>query len=372
LSHQPPKLTATIQKYMETDKYQGYALSTRRTYERSLAVLAEAAGEDALTRNLSPDDVNAAINHLRHGTSTVLKRPGRESKSGQARSEHSLNIDRTAIRTFVEWCRESGYMDPTKPNPALALQFAQVVQTRRFDDLVLTRAEAAAAIMAADERHPRDRLVVALGLFGGLRMSEMRNLRWQDINWLHKELNFLREKTRGNQAAYYTVGFNGSLKAELLRWQQYVQTHYGAIDPKWYVCPARAHIAVRPGCKRPKMEPMWPVLPHKRAANFLEDIHAVLTAIGKPKEEGQGAHVLRRTFANILREDTGDIRNVTIALGHKNQATTEKYLHRNREADRLKAVYEQMDQERGSDTFGLFTRPGDNVVEMFKHRRKSG
>lgn len=356
----PIRLDVAIERFLDTDKRRKQSANTRRQYRRVLGRLA--ANNPGLTTDRLTDhhmqvcvrdmEQGAGIEESRDLAKTGGRRPGR--------GPQSLNQDKSILNQFVKWLQDKAHI---VGNPMSDIERTKPKQDRRFDDWVLTEPQVVAILEAASRRHPRDRMVVALGLYGGLRDSEMTDLQAADVNLRTRTMDYFREK----QDERYRAPINGALAREFERYFEWYTAHYGAMDPHWYVCPHRT-FAAPARYRMERMEPRWRIEPHVKAYSFIRDVKALLAEIGMRPLPNQGVHVLRRTFAWMLLQETGDIRKVMVALGHKQQATTERYLFRNVESEQLRGHYERED-------FRLWGQPdptpaGDNVVNIATwHRR---
>ncbi len=343
---------------METDRINSYARNTRRQYRRVLDRLA-LNNPGLKAHQIESHHLEACLKDMRDGAGIAESRDlattgGRRPGRGAA----ALNQDKSILKVFIKWCQDEGYM---VGNPAASIKRTKQGQERRFEDWVLDQAQVDLIIKAAGERHPRDRMAICLGLYAGLRDSEICGLQWADVNVRTKVMDFYRFK----QHTRSRLPISDQLLEELRTYHKWYQQTYGAIDPHWYVVPSRWASPVRDR----GMSPKWRLIPHKKAYSLIKDVRALLAEIGMPYRPNQGVHVLRRTFAFMLLEATGDIRDVTVALGHKNQATTELYLFRNSEADRLTERY-RSGVRLGHG--GTATHTGDNVVDISTRRRQAG
>lgn len=343
-----------IHRFMETDKINGYARDTRRQYRRVLTRLAD-ANPRLRTDQIEPHHLDAVLRDSESGADATVRTSG--AKPGRRQS--SINIDRSILRVFIGWCQDRGYL---LGNPAADIKRVKIGQTKRYEDWVLNMDQVEDLLDAAARRHPRDHMAVCLGLYAGMRDSEICQLQWADVSFARQQLDFFRDK----QDERIQLPMNQQLLAALRWYHAWYTDAYGPIDPNWYVIPARYSSPVR--TDRNTMAPTWKCRPWKKTATVIKDVKALLTEVGVPSRPGQGVHMLRRTFAAMLLEATGDIRDVTVALGHDKQATTEAYLFRNAEADRLRGRYQNAGFHLGNRRD---THSDDNVVDLRSRRSRA-
>ena len=154
----------------------------------------------------------------------------------------------------------------------------------------------------------RNRGLFVLGVSTGGRISELLSLRIGDV-WQNQkpvsDLLFDKAIVKGGEVSRAVpVNFDGreAIKA-LIVWHT---AHYGAIDPNRSLFPSR----------------------QGKGAMDRRMAHAVLkTAFESAGLNGKLAtHSMRKSFAQRLYEQTNDIFAVQEMLGHKNVATTQRYL----------------------------------------------
>lgn len=227
--------------------------------------------------------------------------------------------------SFFGWCRRQGYLardyDPTEG--------WRPIRGEKNEQFWLPVDEFAALLDAAD--NPRDRAVIAIGLYTFMRGSEIQTLRIQDIDLERYTITMYRWKTK--QAD--TLPIPTELAIELERWlAEYKRLMVFQLLPEWYLVPARG--------------PMPMAYDHEKGMLQHTGVEAELrptSPTGKPYDcvkralkklgyetKGTGAHTLRRSGAyalyNRLRKDgyDGALKRVSSMLGHADSKTTEIYL----------------------------------------------
>jgi integrase len=180
-------------------------------------------------------------------------------------------------------------------------------------------------------QHPRDRVIVAIGLYTLIRQSAMRGLRVADVDLVDGYLEVFEPKTGKRDAK--PIG--SELDAELRRWLTWYGQELGrALRPDDHLVPAKT----RPGFAQGRvlvpgrLDPTRAVTrPHLPVQNALIRCgYATRDELGRAT--GEGVHTLRRSAARAmfdrLVEDghDGAIRIVQSMLGHSTLATTEHYI----------------------------------------------
>jgi integrase len=112
------------------------------------------------------------------------------------------------LSIFFEFCRRRGYCGS---NPLENIE-RPVVTLRRPEIFTLEEAE---ALMRTAELHPKLELVpaIAIGLFAGLRMSEIKQLDWRNVDFEHRIIDV--DESIAKMRQQRNVDINDSLAAWL-------------------------------------------------------------------------------------------------------------------------------------------------------------
>ena len=265
-------------------------------YGRDLAQFGEAAA--GLGRPVETLDRRALEQHVRQ-------------LMGEGRSPRSVARAVACLRGFYRFLVVSGRR---QDNPADDLRAPRAWRTLpKF----LSMDEVDRLLQSPDTTEPRglrDRALIELLYATGLRVSEMVNLRQQDLNL---ESGYLTCSGKGRKQRLVPVG------DEAAAWlTRYVQEGRPALlkrraSPRLFVNARGGSGLTRVG--------LWKILKDygKRAG--------VASAISP--------HVLRHSFATHLLERGADLRAIQMMLGHSDLSTTQIYTHV-LEA-RLRAVYDK-------------------------------
>ena len=160
----------------------------------------------------------------------------------------------------------------------------------------------------------RNRLMVLLSVYSGLRASEIANLRWRMV--LDEEGQVSDVLTLENSAAKKLSGRLIPLKAEVRHSLIDYLAEIGKIDPNGYIL-----MSQQGGRLQPQSIINW--------------FRSVYSQIGL---NGASSHSGRRYFVTIaarkIFEAGGSLRDVQDLAGHRSIATTQLYIARNSEAQR--------------------------------------
>ena len=228
------------------------------------------------------------------------------------------------VRQFFAWCRVHGYMrrdaDPTTGwrNAKIPRSEKLRIPIEHFNDLM----DAAS--------HPRDRAIIAMGLFTFMRASELQTLRIGDIDLGRSEITMTRHKTREDDVMPISSELNKELVA-YLNWYRADQTHLSA---NWFLLPAKEKVPwindphlgrlVDPGIVA-SLKPLTKVTHPYRA------VQRAMAQLGYDVG-GEGGHTLRRSGARALADHLrgmgydGALLRVASMLGHKDTRMTERYI----------------------------------------------
>lgn len=241
----------------------------------------------------------------------------------------TMNIHLQALRNFFRFCIRRGYV-----------RNSPVEHRRPFRQMPRPRLRIPAdqfGNLLEKAHHPRDRMLVALGLFLWLRESEAINLRVGDVDLSNGEISVRVYKTK--ELDVMPISFE--LDLELRRWFQYYSLDLGeSLKPDMYLVPAKG----RPRGRDPITGEFRVVpgdghlRPYRRLVRSADMIKAVLERAGfdtrdesgKPTMEGM--HTLRRSGARarfdylVGQGYDGAIREVMAGLHHKSVQVTERYL----------------------------------------------
>lgn len=209
-------------------------------------------------------------------------------------SANSIRRMLASVRSFYRYLMKSQFSDH---NPALEVKSPKL--PKRLPESL--QVDATNALLNEtgdeDELQVRDIAMLELTYGSGLRLSELCNLKLQDISWSDKLLTIIGkgQKTR-------IIPF-GEVAEEAL--QNWLNTR------AQFVSEAYPYVFVS---KRGKV-----LTPRAIQYRF--------KAFGLKAGVNLHPHMLRHSFASHLLESSGDLRAVQELLGHSNISTTEIYTH---------------------------------------------
>ncbi|MCH7413318.1 tyrosine-type recombinase/integrase [Belliella sp. R4-6] len=226
-------------------------------------------------------------------------------------SATSINRKIATLRSFYKFLLRSGEIkkDPTYKLKALKTP-------KRLPEFV--QEESIEKIMDQDMYDfdfdgQRDRMVMEFLYLTGVRLSELLELRWKDIN-LHEDY----VKVIGKRKKERIIPITLNLKKNIISYRKVFEETFPFLDESDYFIVTNTK------------EPAYPMKIYRIVRHYL-DLFA--------QTSKRSPHILRHTFATHLLNKGADLNAVKDLLGHANLAATQVYTHNSME--KLKAVFEQ-------------------------------
>ena len=280
-----PSIDVLIDQYLNYLLIEkGLSRATLDSYSRDVIRYQEFLNENSIDR-LSDTDTPLILKHL-----IALRNAGLGTRS---RARHLVSI-----RGLYRFCVQEKHLnsDPAKlvDLPKLSMKLPDVLAVDEISQL----------LDAPDAEKPvgmRDAAMLELLYAAGLRVSELVNLKLQDINL---EAGFVRVFGKGSRARVVPIGLPAKTKIET-----YIANARSAAlknQPSPYLFIARAGRPI-------SRQGFWKLLRR----------YAVKAQIQKKISP----HSLRHSFATHLLEGGADLRAVQVMLGHVDISTTQIYTH---------------------------------------------
>ena len=270
-------------------------------------------------------------------------------KRGQRRkpmSNGSINKTLVTLAQVLESAVERGVL-PSNPAAGRRRRLKESKPVRRLleaDDLKELLAVAAELDLISSRYRIGRRPMIAVMAKAGLRVTEMCQLRWRDVDVHHKRLIVREAKT---DAGVREVDLSLDLLEELLAWRATSR----ATDPDAFVF---VTVSGRPRDKDNVRQRV--IAPVVRRANELR------SARGLPPLPAVSPHSLRRTYISLLIEAGAPLPYVMRQVGHEDSRTTlEVYAQ----------VQQRLSREKVHRAFDdLLASAGDNTQVPTEGREK--
>ena len=274
------------------DEYLAHLQYERRVSEHTL----ESYGRDLTDLGRHAEGAGRSVEALRRTDLEAFVR----ALMGEGRSPRSVARAVACVRGFYRFLALHGHV---KDNPAVDLQ---APRTWKVLPKFLSVEEVDRLLSAPDvatARGLRDRALIEVLYATGLRVSELVQLRPQD---LHLDAGYLTTMGKGRKQRLVPIG------DEAARWvTKYLQDGRPALlgrrsSPRLFVN-ARGG---GPGITR---------------VGFWKILKGYGTTLGFARQISP--HVLRHSFATHLLERGADLRSIQMMLGHADVSTTQIYTH---------------------------------------------
>ncbi len=237
-------------------------------------------------------------------------------------SPRTRNLYLSNLRVFCEWARNER-IAPRSWDPTASYTNRRVPRT---DKQRVPMSQFSQLLDAC--KHPRDRAVVACGLYLFLRGSELQTLQIQDVNFSDATVSIYRHKTHDED----TLPMCEELRDELTRWLAWYRQDQGGLHDDWYLLPSKRsnHFTWVDGV-RVQVSNTPPLRPDKIMSHPYRPAKRALAELGIDAK-GEGEHTLRRSGArawfDVLRDQghSGALMRVSSMLGHSDTRITEHYI----------------------------------------------
>lgn len=325
--------------------------------DRQMWTLTTGDFDDVLTWMIAGADEREAEQRRREGRRA---RTGRKTKESQA-------IAKATMKQFAEYSRRHNWLPLgiTLLDEIFKLRKDEVVERPPF--FKITLAQYREYLDLAETVHMRCRIAVALGLYLGRRVSEIRRMTWADVDFINGDVYYYNVKggRHGKPMPMYP-----ELRAELERWRDWVTAHYGDPQPDWWLVPSRA-LRITGANSRMNLKRDGRLYPldmtcQSSTDTIGKDVRRMFAKVDIGPNEGTGTHTWRRSMATEIKRLFG-IGVAQRALGHKTPQTTEGYTGTDDDYDKMHEVL-----RAGLSMMHDGPDPApDNVIELRPHRREA-
>lgn len=241
--------------------------------------------------------------------------------------KNSYNVRLSCMKTISKWLMRRGYL-PYGPDPMEEFTPKKLPKGsprgRRLSDEEFLK-----LLSATRERggHLRDYFLVLFIRLSGRRIGEARALRWVDIRW---DLGFYTYANSKGHKNHQKEPLTQDLMDMLKAWAEIFEKEVGyEIRPSWKVFPATTGVgSSHSGPRQRKLSPEF-TMGESSATELMDKL---LDRSGLRLSEGDGWHIIRKSFADELNENGrkgGEAKHLDMtsrALGHEDVKTTRIYV----------------------------------------------
>ncbi|KZE95852.1 Tyrosine recombinase XerC [Geobacillus stearothermophilus] len=247
---------------------------------------------------VTPADIRKWIQHMLKPT------------EGKSLAISTINRRLNSLRRFYAWAVERRYMEQNPMKGIRDLKTADEdhekimwLTEEEFEDLLHRMRQTPVHSRGVDpeEKYRRDRAIVYLFVYAGLRVEELSNLKLTDI-----DLDMKRLRIVGKGMKVRTVPISNILLAELEDWLKF----------RAEMAKKKPHVAESPYVFYSQRSPKFSVRGIQRMVESYS-----------PPDKKLTPHMFRHTFCKwMLKATNNDIEKVRRLAGHSNIATTSRYL----------------------------------------------
>lgn len=209
-------------------------------------------------------------------------------------SNRSINRKISSLRTFCKWCVKESFVDE---NPMLKI--TNLKQNKRLPEFVKQQEidlEKTECLFSDDFAGLRDKLIFELFYQTGMRLSELINLKSQDI-----QNNTI--KVLGKRNKERIIPINESLIAIITSYKE--QKEFLQLECNYLLCTEKGN-------------KLYPKFVYRKINSYLSTI---------TKMQKKSPHVLRHTFATHMLNNGASLEAIKEVLGHANLSATQVYTH---------------------------------------------
>lgn len=228
----------------------------------------------------------------------------------EGQSNKSINRKSASLKSLYKFALKKGLVskNPTDniKTPKIQKRLPVFLQAERLDELFDKD------YFTEDFEGRRDKIIIEILYGTGIRLSEMLDLKIDDIN---NTQNMIRVRGKGNKDRMIPV--HNELVSSIKEYSKMRAQKLRGSDNNYLILKNDGQKA-------------YPVFIYRVVKKYLELITT---------EEKKSPHVLRHTFATHLLNKGADLNAIKDLLGHENLAATQVYTHNSLE--QLKSIFKK-------------------------------
>lgn len=215
---------------------------------------------------------------------TWLQRPTFDlvpGKTTKAAASATVNRRISAMHSFLEWAFNTRRLERQVEKP-------KVIRQKRLGHRGMERRDELDLLDKAEKASPRDRAVIHVFLYTGLRVDELAQMKWSELKAKGREWGFLFQG-KGNKTRYVPAIPKTMAALKVLGFAEHRATDRRIVDGQRGPVNCRA-------------------------------IQAIVQKLGI------NAHMLRHTFAHNFLRKGGGLEQLADIMGHEDIETTRRYV----------------------------------------------
>lgn len=293
------KIREAENQYRRFRQSQGMAAGTTDRDKVMFNIITKVLGQDADLDHMTADSMIRIFEY-----------------ASLTRQASSLNNLQSGMSHFCKWARTFKHA-PVDFDPLAGFRERKV---QKIEKPRISVDKFALLLDCADS--PRDRVLIALGLFLFLRSSEIRTLKIKDVNLAEGTIGCTIHKT----GDFDVMPISIELDRELRRWLTTYTENVGSLLPEYYLVPAN----LKGRNQYHDQADFSPLRPMTKSERYIRK--AVVNMGWEDTDDRIGIHLLRasgaRAWFDELNNHTidGALKIVQAHLHHASVVMTERYL----------------------------------------------
>lgn len=229
------------------------------------------------------------------------------SEHFQNRKTDGVIAELYRVRSFLEYLEENNLLK----HPNLHCTIPMIRSTNRKIITILNKEQKKAVLQDyhQSKSNLRDKAIYTIALQSGLRFSDIKKIKFNDIDWDRKEIIIIQQKTKVPLTVFLTPAMENTIIEYILNERRTSKS------PMIFI------------------KSTGPATGIKRTSNDTKNRFRASGITSMPAEFG--THIMRRTFASDLLNSGASLDVITASLGHIDKSSSNKYLSTNEEKLKL-------------------------------------
>lgn len=223
----------------------------------------------------------------------------------------SINRKISVLKSYFRYLLSQGYIESNPMSKVIAPKTSKrlpVFVEEEKMDLLLEEIDFGNGFQGC-----RDKLIIEMFYGTGIRLSELINLRTDDIDTYNNSIKVLGKRNKER-----LIPFDKELRKSILKYKEERSSNFmGVVESRYFFLTVRG-------------KKVYEKLVYRLVNYYLSKVSSITK---------KSPHVLRHTFATHMLNHGADLNAVKELLGHASLAATQVYTHNT--IEKLKSVYKQ-------------------------------